>query len=242
MKLGRPLSVADNLLEATAKSLAPESSLQRIETHAKYLFSTVTVFGTLVTGFGLFSSSAKAGVDPHALLWPITLVCLSFTLSTYAMTPSAGRLNVNDLVAVRLYFERRVFFRGIAIFIAGLLFAAALLVVVPIAARATVTKRPLTALTLKETHDKDGKSLGASIKITDLPANVIVDVDAAAVSPAGETPLFRQRSQRREGGELTVDFSVSVKSDIRRLRVTVTGSVSKVKIVEDTISLDLPPR
>jgi hypothetical protein len=71
-----------------------------------------------VTGFGLFSSGAKAGVDPHALLWPITLVCLSLALSTYAMTPSAGRLNVNDLVAVRLYFERRVFFRGIAIFIA----------------------------------------------------------------------------------------------------------------------------
>jgi hypothetical protein len=241
MTVGRVPALADEIWEAAAKSLSPDKSLERIETQARYLFSTVTVFGTLLTGFGLFSTGTRLGGDPRALLWPTVLVCLSLSLSMFALTPSTGRVNVNDLIEVRSYFARRLLLRGVAIFIAGLLFAAALLVVVPVVAHTTTIDRPTTTVTMKQAHTKEGDDVSASIKVQTLPSGADVDITAVAIGAAGETPIFRQHALRRDGGEISAEFSMAVNGDARRLRVTVVGTVRSEKVVEDVIALDLLP-
>jgi len=59
-----PPTVTDEVLSSAAKTLTPDKSLDRAESHAKYLFSTVTIFGTLLTGFGILSGNKAIARDP----------------------------------------------------------------------------------------------------------------------------------------------------------------------------------
>ena len=117
------------LAEAAGKTLAPEQSLQRVETTAKVVFTNVAVIATALAGLGL-ATDAGAALDrgPQILGIPVLLALVAGSLvsATVALTPSLRTVRRNSLTSVRRYYDGQLVRRGLSAILAMLLLAAAL--------------------------------------------------------------------------------------------------------------------
>lgn len=93
-----------------AAELTPAKSLIRIDTATTRVMSTVTVLGTLITGFGLYTAGFTAA--PEAARWFALAATLSGILAV--MSAFAGQLlsvtrglNTADLLQVQQWYTRR---------------------------------------------------------------------------------------------------------------------------------------
>ncbi len=237
-----PPTVTDQVLSDAARTLTPDRSLDRAEAHAKYLFSTVTIFGTLLTGFGLISGNPVIAHEPLLLIVPLSLVCISLALSMYVLTPSRDSVNLDNLVEVQVYFGRRIRRRGSAIFMAGVLFAIALILVIPIVAygNRNVIKASLTA---KATRTADTDNVAATFKYEALPPGVVANVSATAKRTDGATvPVFEQISTIGDGGDLSGEISLPEGNVVKELVIDATAKRGMTVIHHDQIRLTLAPR
>src|ERR1700682_4477748 len=237
-----PPTVADQVLTDAAKTLTPDKSLDRAETHAKYLFSTVTIFGTLVTGFGILSGNKAIAREPWLLIVPLSMICVSLALSMYVLTPSRGVVNLDNLVEVKTYFGQLIRRRGLAIFIAGILFAIALISIIPIIAFAN---RNLVSATLTAKAIRTAKSdnISATFKYGDLPPGVLATITADAMRTDGVViPVFKQISRPHDGGDLSGDIAVPEEVTIKQVTIRAEAVRGNYVIHEDTVVLTLTPR
>jgi len=62
IKYGTPPNEDDEYWLNEANNTTPEKSIERIDILGRYIFSTVSIIGTLLTGFNLLSPS---GSDEH---------------------------------------------------------------------------------------------------------------------------------------------------------------------------------
>jgi hypothetical protein len=121
----RRKTVTDELLQSAALDLGPEKSLSRIEASAKLLIASVTVFGSVLGGFGALGSDVVA--EHPALAVPsVVLVAISLALAVWAVVPAPTAVNVDDLEDLRRYYSRQIAIRGWLVRIAGILFGFAL--------------------------------------------------------------------------------------------------------------------
>jgi len=235
-------TVTDEVLSAAAKTLTPDKSLDRAESHAKYLFSTVTIFGTLLTGFGILSGNKAVARDPWLLLLPLSLICLSLALSMFVLTPKGGNVNLDNLFDVQKYFAKLVRSRGRAILAAGILFALALISIIPIVA---VGNRKIVnaTLTAKATRAADNDNIAASFKYEGLPPGTLATITAVATRTDGATiPVFEQISKPHDGGDLTGDIAVPEGTAVKQLTIHAKATSGTLVIHDDNITLLLTPR
>lgn len=237
-----PPTVTDQVLSDAAKTLTPDKSLDRAESHARYLFSTVTIFGTLLTGFGVLSGNKAISREPWLLIVPLALLCISLALSMYVLTPQRGTVNLDNLVDVESYFGRLIRSRGRAIFAAGILFALALISIIPIIAFANRNLINAT-LTAKATRSADSDNISAAFKYEGLPPGTLATITAIATRTDGVTiPVFEQISKPHDGGDLTGDISMPEGTAIRQLTVHATATRDVTVVHDDKITLTLTPR
>lgn len=237
-----PPTTTDQILSTAAKTLAPDKSLERAESQAKYLFSTVTIFGTLLTGFGLLSGNKAIASQPGLLLVPLALICISLALSMYVLTPRPAVVNLDNLVDVERYFGKLIQSRGRAIFAAGILFALALISVIPIMAVANQNRVNAT-LTAKATRAADSDNISATFKYEGLPPGSQATVIAIATRTDGTTiPVFEQISKPQGGGDVSGDIAVPEKTEIKLLTIRAKATRDGSIIHDDSITLTLTPR
>jgi hypothetical protein len=237
-----PPTVIDQVLSDAAKTLTPDKSLDRAESHAKYLFSTVTIFGTLLTGFGILSGNKAIARDPWLLAIPLTLICVSLALSMYVLTPRGGVVNLDNLFSVGNYFEKLIWWRGRAIFAAGILFALALISIIPVIAFGNRNLVNAT-LTAKATRAADSDNIAASFKYEGLPPGTLATITATATRTDGANfPVFEQISKPHDGGDLTGDIAIPEGTEVRQLTIRAKATSGTRVIHDDTITLMLAPR
>src|SRR2546425_11268919 len=106
--VGRAATPEDDFWLAVAKKMTPEKSMERLDAHGKYLFSTVSIVGVLLTGFGVFSPSLEAkGLTP-LLLIPVLLVCISLAVAMMGISPRTDRVNRSDINSVRSHYNEQI--------------------------------------------------------------------------------------------------------------------------------------
>ena len=237
-----PPTVTDQVLSDAAKTLTPDKSLERAESHAKYLFSSVTIFATLLTGFGILSGNKAIARNPLLLSFPLALICLSLALSMYVLTPRGGEVNLDNLFDVENYFGRLIRSRGRAIFAAGILFALALISVIPVIAFGNRSLVNAT-LTAKATRAKESDNIAASFKYEGLPPGTLATITAIATRTDGATiPVFEQISKPHGGGDLTGDIAVPEGTAVKQLTIRAKATSGALVIHDDSITLMLTPR
>lgn len=237
-----PPTATDQILSTAAKTLAPDKSLERAESQAKYLFSTVTIFGTLLTGFGLLSGNKAIANQPALLTVPLALICISLALSMYVLTPRRGVVNLDNLVDVERYFGKLIQSRGRVILVAGILFALALISVIPIMAIANQNRINAT-LTAKATRATDSDNISATFKYEGLPPGSQATVTAIATRTDGTTiPVFEQISKSQGGGDFSGDIAVPEKTEVKLLTIRAKATHDGSSIHDDSITLTLTPR
>ena len=130
---GRPPTPDETIWIAARNSIDPQASLDRVSETAKFLYGSVGIFATLLSGLGMVST-LKVPESPDWWLWlPLLFVTISLTAATIALTPTYSSVRVNDLDAVAEDFRCRIQRGGWLIKTAGLTFALAILTTFPVA-------------------------------------------------------------------------------------------------------------
>lgn len=237
-----PVTPADDALLDAAKTLSPDKSIERVETHAKYLFTLVGTVGTLLTGFSLFTTNHAFSRQPDLLRLPLSFVCGSLALAMVAMTPWPSSVDRDNLAEVRSFLNARLLLRGIAVVLAGLLFAAALVSVTFVGGRPAPGAATDGSTTLTVVRGEKGDDVKASIKVKALPAGAEVEIEATALTAAGTRRLLTRRTTLQHGGEAAFDLSVPGIAGTTELLVKTTAKVRNGIVYSDAATIAVEPR
>jgi hypothetical protein len=92
-----------------AKELTPDKSLARIATNAKFTVATVSVVGTALTALGLVSADRL--IRDHATrifaLLAVGAALVAVILALAYLVPRMGRVNIEDLEGVEVWYSRQ---------------------------------------------------------------------------------------------------------------------------------------
>lgn len=141
--------------------LGPKESLERLDTHGKYLFTLAASAGTLLTGFGLLSTTSVGAPSPLVLV-PIALLAMSLAAAMMGITPRLDTVDLTDVYSIQAHYARLIRRRGQFISAAGVLFALALTstpVVIARRAKSQPPSNPTVSAVLSETAGKAKLSL-----------------------------------------------------------------------------------
>ena len=119
-----PDEIAD--YEQLRELISPATSLALLDDFAKWLFVIAAIVGTLGTSFGLSKANDLSGSGRAMFGVAVALVGLSLALASVARLPVPGRVNRYSPVSMEAHVARVVTLRGRLLFVAALLFAAAL--------------------------------------------------------------------------------------------------------------------
>jgi hypothetical protein len=208
VQVGEPPNDEDEFWLQVANNISPEKSLERLDAHGKYLFGTVSVVGTLLTGFGIFSPSGATVLRSIWIVIPILLACLSLAFAMMGITPELSKVNRQDINSVRKYYNDLIRRRGRFIFLGGLFFALSLIsivVVLPISLKVS-SLSPIISVRLVGVGEK--ASLTGKVEIQKLPRNALSETEIFGYVDLKEniepTILFSDISHADQAGNVIV--------------------------------------
>jgi hypothetical protein len=235
--VGRDPTLSELLLGEEEKRLGPGASLERLETHAKYLFSIVAIVGTLIAGFGLVKTD-------HAGVWvavPVSLVSISLACAIVAITPKHHVVEGDSLTKLQEHYRELLRTRGLLIRAAGIAFAAALLTT-PFAFWLGMRDVPTItgAAVLKVTRSAAGDTLDERVELTNIPEGCSVRSSSALVTPTG-SKTTTTHFQRASGA--TVKFEIDRPIEPARQVVVTTEVLRRGAVIfSDVTSVNIPQR
>jgi hypothetical protein len=223
-----------------AGKITPEKSIERLDDHAKYLFSTISIVGTLLTGFGIFSCGETNVLHNPWIIIPVALACLSLALSMMGITPKVERLNRHDINSVRDYYNNQIIRRGRFIFWAGVAFSLSLLSVAVVLALPLKTP-PVTSAISINLADADGKTkLIGKIDFQNMPLSGTADTEITGYKDAAKDSqkktLLKDISHADPSGRMTIEAQLDQANDYQRFeissKITDRGKIIHEKKVE----------
>lgn len=221
-------SADDAALAVASESLGPERSLARVEGTAKFVFANVTVITAVLTGFGLLTGVGAAwDQGPHIFSVPlaIALAAAALLLATFALLPSLSRVDIADLEAVRSFYSRGIWRRGLSAAFAMVALAAAVASAVVTAAAQGEASHHL-ALSAVVHGGPGDPQFEASALVGGLTQGDVLVMSVDATLRTGE--VFRvcdATSTPAQGGNATASCP---KTSVRGvLQVTVNASVER---------------
>jgi hypothetical protein len=172
---------------AAAKEITPPKALARIDTKSGFVFSNITLIGTVLAGFGVLTGTAGrlASYEPLTLaaLWILVVAVLA---ALVANLPSIrSHIDPENLTEVRRFYTRNIAVRGwltrVALFLFAVAFAIALALLIAIAG-----KDDPPTLGLQWTLGADGKrAVAGHVTGTGLPPGARAETVLAALTAQG---------------------------------------------------------
>jgi hypothetical protein len=222
--VGKRPTAEDKFWITEAGKTTPESSIKRLDEHGKYLFSVVSIVGTLLTGFGIYSSAGANALRNPWLLLPVALACLSLALSMMGLTPKAEDVNLRDINSVRDYYHKLISRRGRFIFWAGVAFSLSLLSVAIV--QALPLKSPSLAPAISVTFaDAEGKTkLTGKIDFQELPRSGVTETNIIGYKDtdksAQHATLFKDITHADSSGKATISAQLEPAKEYKRFVIS----------------------
>jgi len=229
---GLPPTAQDQFWLDLAKDESPAKSIERLDSYGKYLLGTVSVVGTALTGFGIFSPGAAGALHSKWFLVPVGLACASLALAVMGITPQVHKIKLREINSIRQYYARLILWRGWCITFAGWLFAGSLASAA--AVMVLINSAGLQpAISVRLSGEGDSATLSATVTFANLPASGEAQTEILGYRPekgAQPVSLFSDVSHGDSMGNLSLlaeglsklqDYSQLVV----RTRVTSAGNV-----------------
>ncbi|MGA2362991.1 MAG: hypothetical protein ABSG73_11095 [Candidatus Aminicenantales bacterium] len=239
-QIGRPPDEEDKYWLEQANTITPEKSIERIDAHGKYLFSTVSIVGTLLTGFGLFSPSGSAVLRTPWLVVPVLFACLSLALAMMGITPRLDKVSRRDIISIRNHYNNLIRKRGRFVFWGGVFFSLSLLSVAIILPTSLNTSDFNPTISVRFMGGGEKAVLTTKVEFQRLPRSGMIETNIFGYSDLKEgikpTILFRDISQANRSGNTTVaaeqDQIQSYKRFVINCRVKSAAKLLYEKTVE----------
>jgi hypothetical protein len=223
----RPPTGSDIMWEEVKALLTPDKSIQRIEEKARFVVSTVTVVGTLITGLGLVLGTRITSTGSGRVL-----ATISVSLAAMAVVLSVGSLVVGgirsispaNLIEVRRWYagQHR---RGKVVGVAGLLLILSILFGAVGASRAMVMVVPdQPNLTASITSDGKGWDISAEGQLAGLAPKDGISIALTGIrQDRSSVMLARQVSQAGTQGDVSVSLAVKALKGFANYRFDLTA-------------------
>jgi hypothetical protein len=221
-----------------AEKITPEESMTRLDTHGKYLFSTVAIVGTLLTGFGIVSTNTR--VTPWLLI-PILLACLSLALAMSGITPRAYRIARQSPSDIADHYNNVIRHRGWLVSAAGYLFALSVFSVALVLLVAARGSKPIGNSSIRLVTLGDTTRLAGVANFHSYPIASRVEAEVIGIKngKTGDTRtmLFQQIANPDTAGNLSISAELnSVRSFDRYLLRTRVRSGSAL-LYQDSVEV-----
>jgi hypothetical protein len=206
--LGKPPNKDDKFWIDVASKITPDKSIERLDTHGKYLFSTVSIVGTLLTGFGIFSPMGTTILRNPLIFLPVALASLSLALAMMGITPKTHKLYLQDINSVRNYYNHLIHQRGLFIFWAGVAFSLSLLTVAIVTA-VSLKPMPLTpTISVRLIGTGEKTMLTTKIELQEVPRSGTAEIQIVGYEETKKGPeqsiLFKETTRADQTGKMTV--------------------------------------
>lgn len=238
---GRPPTAAEEILIDVAGKLTPDKSIERLDTQGKYLFSTVSIVGILLTGFGIFSPLGANVLRNPWLLIPIALACLSLAFAMIGLTPMVHKVDVGDITSVRNYYNHIIRERGRYIFWGSVAFALSLL---SVAIVLTVILRPsplMPAISTRLAGSGEKATLTSKIELQELPRSGIVETSITGFKDTKTGPqqtlLFKDVTRADQSGKISIQSELDKVNEYKWFVITNKVTSDNKLLCEKTVEV-----
>lgn len=230
LKAPRVLSADEvDLLKKQRDLLLPATRIAAIDDFAKWLFTTITVVGTLGAAFSNSAFKKLDGLGAVLFFLAIAATGVSLAFAVLLRCVETGRVNWNSLEEILQRGSAVLNIkRGLA-WIAGTCFALAILLagISPLVSGDQSTETGSPGLPLSYSFGKDGLRVTAALKQS---PGTIGEVKILAQLPTGESLIAAHRVTADKKGVLHFDASsASLPQGISGLKITVICSVKENK-------------
>lgn len=230
-------------LGVAADDLRPDKSLQRITDRVGFIFTNLTLAGTVLAGAGILIGGEAGGhPSPHVLFVLIILVFASAVAALIANLPSIrSEINPSDPDAIRSYYQGAVRWKGWSARIALLFFSAALVLAFVLVIGAAGPS-PTAQLSMVWTPAGTGTAgeLVAAVNAAGLSEGSAGDTTVTGSGPGGASVLLAHGvSQAGHDGTLTFSADIKTASAFSSVVLSVTVSANGKTIESRSMKLNL---
>jgi hypothetical protein len=192
--------------------LTPAKALERIDTKVGFVFSNITLIGTVLAGVGILTGTASRLVEYRPLtITALWLILLSLVCALVANLPSLRTgINPDNIDEVRKFYTTNISVRGwltrFALLLFSAAFAIALVVIIQVAGR---HDPPSLALQWKLGADRK-RDVVASVNANELPPGTQAETLLVTVTKQGAqcTILAKDISFADSSGTVKVTMQV----------------------------------
>ena len=238
-----PTSEDDYWLSVAGNDLTPDKSLQRISDKIGFIFTNLTLAGTVLAGAGVIvGAQARTGEHPALIQAMIVLIFLSVAAALAANLPSMRReINPSDPNVIRRYYEGAIRRKGWLTRFAMLSFSAALILAFILVIGA-VNPGPSTQLSMQWTPAGTGHSaaLHATAQAAGLGSGSVGTMTVTAYRPGGPGMVLSQEvSNVGADGTLALSADVSAAAAVSSVVLSVTVTRDHRQVTSRTMTLNV---
>jgi hypothetical protein len=225
--IGKPPAPEDKADFAASANLAPDKSLQRVQELAKFVFSSVAVVGTLLTGLGLFTDLGDV-LENSAILplpWgevPVAVAALGLSLffASVALWPKMSSVDLSRPKEVNGWYRRQIRRRGVAMIASLFLFSGAILVAT-FTGTSSIDDPENPAISASWTGIGDDATVKVSVEMEKVPDDWTMVTTVRGRGAAGKgAVIFRDRTRPASDGALKVAGEIGVGKRFGRIEST----------------------
>ncbi|GLW46486.1 hypothetical protein Stsp02_21480 [Streptomyces sp. NBRC 14336] len=216
--------------QRAAEAIEPEHTLTRNAANAKYVLTSVSLLGTLVSVIGL-ASLGELTRRPELLVFAalaVVLVLAAVLLALWTLVLRSRRVNLDDLEDVKAWYEGEFAHAG-KVAAAGRLLCAGLLVAGVTALVAAVVPHPSYRVGLDGVRSAAQDRLTASAGVTDADPDAVLTMTVTGSDASGaNTVLTRSRGTPDADGAATFRVSVDSPRNYATYTVVLTADGERV--------------
>ena len=242
--MGEAPTPEDNYwLSVASNDLTPDKSLQRISDKIGFIFTNLTLAGTVLAGAGIIAGvQARTREHPALLLAMIVLIFASVAAAMVANLPSMrSEINPSDPVAIRRYYEGAIRRKGWLTRFAMLFFSAALILAFVLVI-AAANPGPATQLSMQWTpaDTEHSAALHATVQATGLSGGSVGVMTVTAYRLDGQSVvLSRGVSNVLADGTLAFSADVGIPTAFTSIVLSVTVMRDHRQVTSGTMKLNL---
>jgi hypothetical protein len=228
----------DTFWQGSIQQMTPDKSMATLDSQARWIFTSVGVIGTALTGFTILAAT-RLQAAPWWLTGPtVVLTAASLVLAALALVPDTGQFHAANLTEVQDTWNRDIRTRRWKVRLSSITFAVAIAFAATTALVVNSQPSQDGVTTLQVAGTDASEALSATVTLSSLPAGASISTTVQGSNASGtKMTLFTDNTTADATGSAKVTASVPNVSSFLQFFVTSTVTSNRAVVRTETATL-----
>ena len=228
----------DTFWQGSIQQLTPDKSIATLDSQARWIFTSVGIIGTALTGFTILAAT-RLQAAPWWLTGPtVVLTAASLILAALALVPDTGQFHPANLTEVQDTWNRDIRTRRWKVRLSSITFAAAIAIAATTALVVNSQPSQDGVTTLQVAGTGASEALSATVTLSSLPAGASIATTVQGSNASGtKITLFTDNTTADSTGSAKVTAAVPNVSSFLQFFVTSTVTSNRAVVRTETATL-----